>query len=315
MNNLFTPIWTSELWKPVWGDAISIWPNDLAAMQRLFSNGENGGYWPADPAYAFEDSAGTTLASVNGVVGYRTDVALGKHAVQATTANKPYLRLTPTTTKPWYDSNTATGALNVTFASALGSACTIATVTPEGVSILENQTVGATYNICPPYGYNSDVLIINRALTAVEKELVTRVFQRSMPKLGSELVTNGIFETTTDGWTAYNSTLASVNSQLVTTATDIAPRASQSIGTSAGYFIRVSFQFVAETVTGNSFFTAGASPSTANILNQNIGSSLGTYKYYIKATSSATTLAFTGSSGTLVGQTQTWDNITARHVL
>ena len=333
MNNLFTPIWTSELWKPVWGDAISIWPNDLAAMQRLFSNGELGGYWPADPAYAYEDSAGTTAASVNGVVGLRFDVSngvalgpdlvtnggfatgdlsgwsvtqkpptqgvityesgavridgdgswypnilqdilsvgsiyivtfnkinesgttgfwrfqlgdnifekqgcqigvnqfsgvcggpsvsfallssfngsivvdditckeiLGNHAIQTTTGNKPYLRLTPTTNKPWYDSNTWTGALTATFSGALGSACTIATVTPEGVSILESQTVGATYNICPAYGYNADVLIIDRALTVAEKALVTRVMQRSVPSLGSNLAVNGSFATDTD-WT------------------------------------------------------------------------------------------------------------------
>jgi len=383
MNNLFTPIWTSELWKPVWGDAISIWPNDLAAMQRLFSNGELGGYWPADPAYAYEDSAGTMAASVNGVVGIRYDQSQGtvaaarrnlltysedfsnnewagnnvtiisasaiapngalsaskmvssayeswhygsnytaisilttytysiyakvaeettcfvnfpndgtlttfnlstetvapysgvsasiqfvgngwyrliltytsggsetvcnpffglrtgsytgdgasgmyiwgaqlevgasatpyqkiitgaadclpgNHAIQATTANKPYLRLTPTTNKYWYDSNTATGALTATFSGALGSACTVATVTPEGVSILESQTVGATYNICPAYGYNADVLIIDRALTVAEKALVTRVMQRSVPSLGSNLAVNGSFATDTD-WT------------------------------------------------------------------------------------------------------------------
>lgn len=173
---------------------------DLRDLLLLFANGEQGGYWPADPQYAYEDSSGTTAASANGVVGYRTDVALGKHAVQATTANKPYLRRTPTTNKYWYDSNTETGALTATFSGALGSACTIATVTPDGVSILESQTVGSTYNIAPPYGYNSDVLIIDRVLTAAEKALVTRVMQRSVPTLGSELVTNGGFDDGTTGW-------------------------------------------------------------------------------------------------------------------
>ena len=335
---------------------------DLREMQLLFSNGEHGGYWPADPVYAFEDSAGTTPASVGGVVGLRLNAIAGyPNAVQATTGNKPYLRLTPTSNKPWYDSNTATGAMNVTFASALGrrnlltytedfsnaawgkykegtgsypvvtnnyalapdgtmtairiqldrgagdtgsdnsilrqvptiingkrsvwvksntgatqtfrliatdvnhavsattewvrvetdpsaaqfdfanygptlttrsvdilvwhpqieegttpteyqkivagpsavldptalaatypqnisasTNCTIACVTPEGVVIADNQTVGTTFNICPPYGYNSDVLIINRALTPAEKTLVTRVMQRSVPTLGSD---------------------------------------------------------------------------------------------------------------------------------
>jgi len=180
-------------------------PATLAAIQNMFARGEQGGYWPADPQYAYEDSAGTTLASVNGVVGKRTDVALGKHAVQSTTANKPYLRQTPVSGKYWYDSNTGTGALTATFSSSLGSACTIATVTPEGVTIAENQTVGTTYNICPPYNYSSDVLIINRALTAAEKALVTRVMQRSMPALGSELIENGGFDTATTGWAAANS--------------------------------------------------------------------------------------------------------------
>ncbi len=183
---------------------MSLWtlipPSDEVLIQRLFSNGEKGGYWPALRQYAYEDSAGTTAASVNGVVGLRLNAIAGyPNAVQATTANKPYLRLTPTTNKPWYDSNTATGALTATFSGALGSACTVATVTPEGVTILENQTVGTTYNICPPYGYNSDVLIIDRAPTPAERALVTRVMQRSVPALGSELVVNGGFDSVADG--------------------------------------------------------------------------------------------------------------------
>lgn len=186
-------------------------PATLAAIQNLFARGELGGYWPTDPQYAYEDSEGTTLASVDGVVGYRTDVALGKHAIQATTGNKPYLRRTPNSNKPWYDSNTATGALNVTFSSSLGSACTIATLTPEGVVIAENKTVGTTYNIAPPYGYNSDVLIINRALTAAEKALVTRVFSRNMPGLGSELVTNGGFDADITGYINANAARGSIS--------------------------------------------------------------------------------------------------------
>ena len=120
---LFSSLWSEANGTntPLFGDLwAGVSDTGVEALEPLFANGELGGYWPAAPAYAYEDSAGTTPASVDGVVGYRTDVALGKHAVQATTANKPYLRRTPTTDKPWYDSNTATGALNVTFASAIG---------------------------------------------------------------------------------------------------------------------------------------------------------------------------------------------------
>lgn len=246
---LFSSLWSEANGTntPLFGDLwAGVSDTGVEALEPLFANGELGGYWPADPAYAFEDSAGTTAASVNGVVGYRTDVALGKHAVQATTGNKPYLRRTPTTDKPWYDSNTATGALTATFSGALGSACTIATVTPEGVSILENQTVGTTYNICPPYGYNSDVLIINRALTPAEKALVTRVMQRSVPVLGSELVTNGAFDTDTTGWTAINSSVLSVvdGKLSVLNTADEYGRAVSSVSTTEGNHYIYKFSFI-----------------------------------------------------------------------
>lgn len=159
---------------------------DIQAIQRLFANGENGGYWPADPAYLYEDSAGTIPASVNGVVGLWANNVPGKpSAIQATTANKPYLRRTPASQKYWLDPNIATGALTATFASSLGSSCTIATVGPDGVLIKENQTITTTYNIAPAWAYASDILIINRALTVAEKALVTRHFNRNKPAYGS----------------------------------------------------------------------------------------------------------------------------------
>ncbi len=205
---------------------------DLRDIQQMFV-GSEGGYWPADPAYAFADSTGTTAASVNGVVGLRLNAIAGyPNAVQATTANKPYLRLTPTTNKPWYDSNTATGAMNVAFASALGSACTIATVTPEGVVIADNQTVGTTFNIAPPYGYNSDVLIINRALTAAERALVTRVMQRSVPALGSNLAINGAFATDTDWTKGTGWSIADVATKSAGTASNL----TQTLGVSGNQY-------------------------------------------------------------------------------
>jgi len=304
---------------------------DLLDIQALFANGEQGGYWPADPAYAYEDSAGTIPASVNWVVGLRLGVgtvyqpvtvvnggfdtdsgwikgagwtitdgvasfnnatgnnlyqsaslvagaayivtwtmtksagiirpvffggttvygaygtvgnnkqiliaATGNNqllfeasagtvctidnvtltrvtpspAIQATTANKPYLRRTPVSNKTWLDSNTSTGALTATFASALGSACTIATVGADGVTILENQTVSTTYNITPIFGYNGDVMVINRALTAMEKALVTRVLGRNVPMLGSELMPNGTFESGISGWISTDAARGSVS--------------------------------------------------------------------------------------------------------
>jgi len=169
---------------------------DLQAIQRIPGL---VGYWSADPAYLFEDSGATTPATLNGVVGCWTSV--GPAALQATTAVKPYLRKTPVSNVYWLDSNTATSALTATLGN-LGSACTVAQAGAEGVAFTENVTISSTYNIAPAFGFNGDVAIFNRALTASENALLTRYMSRGVPVLGSNLVTNGTFDTDTTGWVA-----------------------------------------------------------------------------------------------------------------
>lgn len=159
---------------------------DLREMQLLFANGEQGGYWPADPQYLYEDSAGTIPASVNGVCGLWANNVPGKpSAIQATTAYKPYMILTPLSRKYRLNANTNNSTMVATFSGSLGSTCTIATVNSDGVIIKENQTVGTTYSVAQAWFYNSDTLVINRALTVVEKALVTRHFLRNKPTYGS----------------------------------------------------------------------------------------------------------------------------------
>lgn len=60
----------------------------------LFANSEEGFWYEiSDLSTVWEDSAGTIPASVDGVVGRITDKSgRGRHATQATTANKPTLR-------------------------------------------------------------------------------------------------------------------------------------------------------------------------------------------------------------------------------
>ena len=124
-------------------------------------------------------------ASFAGTVDDVSVVALGGlAAVEATTANKPILRKTPTTGIYWADSNTATSALNVALGN-LGSACTVARSGAEGVTFTEGVTISSTYNLAPAFSFNADVAIFNRALTATEKALVTRYMQRGVPVLGS----------------------------------------------------------------------------------------------------------------------------------
>lgn len=175
---------------------------DMAALRAMFSEGELGGYWEPTLESYYEDSAGTTAAGVNGVVGAWTNqISGGPSAVQATTANKPYLRKTPQTNRYWLDGNTSTANLTVSFPSSLGSSCTIARLDPElGVQWSESQTIGTTYNLITPYAYHGPMLIINRALTAQEKAIVARAMNRFMPQLGPELVTNGTFDTGVSGW-------------------------------------------------------------------------------------------------------------------
>lgn len=105
----------------------------------------------------------------------------GNHAYQQTTANKPYLRRTPVSGKYWLDGNTATAAMTATFPSSLGSACTVARANADGVTIIPNQTITTTYNLTPPYAYNSAVMVINRALTASETAVVSRYLRGWTP--------------------------------------------------------------------------------------------------------------------------------------
>ncbi len=172
---------------------------------RILNDGSIGAYFPGDQSMLyFEDSAATIPATLDGVVGAMASADGAIVAVQATTANKPFLRRTPTTGIYWLDSNTSTGALVATFGSSLGSACTVVRAGPYGVTFEETVTIGTTYIIAPPFQFNSDVLIINRALTVAEKALLTQYMGRSVPQLSAEIIVNGEFTTDISGWNPAN---------------------------------------------------------------------------------------------------------------
>jgi len=143
------------------------------------------GYWSADPAYLYEDSAGTIPASLNGVIGAWASVASpAVLAVQSTTANKPYLRHSPISNTYYLDGNTATAALTATLGN-LGSACTVVLSGPDGPVFKEGVTISATYNLATPFNWNGEIAIWNRALTIAEKALVTRYMKRYDTQYGS----------------------------------------------------------------------------------------------------------------------------------
>lgn len=253
----------------------------LQAIQRLPGL---AGYWPADPAYLFEDSGATIPASVGGVVGcWRS---LGPTALQATTAVKPYLRLTPTSNISWLDSNTATSALTATLGN-LGAACTISRAGAEGVTFTEGVTISSTYNIAPAFGFNGDVAIFNRALTTTEKALLTRYMQRGVPVLGNELITNGDFNSAT-GWTVQSGWAITGG---VARATNIAgAQVYQSVGTAGRCYLI--------TTVCNSFTSGRLRAVTNNSIYGSDRDSVGTYKDTLPTTGATIGLTsrYTGNS-------------------
>lgn len=77
------------------GHSLAVNASGTAAFSpsSLFAASEKGGWYDIAPAYVWEDSAGTTPASVNGPVGRVTDRSGNSyHLLQGTTANKPLLR-------------------------------------------------------------------------------------------------------------------------------------------------------------------------------------------------------------------------------
>ena len=91
----------------------------------------------------------------------------GQHGKQATSAARPLLKASPTR----IDYDAVDDTLVATFASSLGTDCTVCRAVPSvGASILTGQTIGTTYTD------NTDhcgLIIINRALTASETSSVT----------------------------------------------------------------------------------------------------------------------------------------------
>ena len=97
--------------------------------------------------------------------------------------------------------------------------CTVARATAEGVTFSDNAEITNPYNIAPPFGFNTDIAIFNRALTETEKALVTRYMARCVPVLGSELMTNGQCNSIV-GWSGPTSdgSLSSTGGELTVTA-------------------------------------------------------------------------------------------------
>jgi hypothetical protein len=149
----------------------------LSTLQRMFFPEDIGVLFDyVGISNLFEDSSGTTPATVGSPVGRIADLSgKGNHASQATTGNKPTLRTTPTTGRHWLEAIDSARVLNITFGVAPGTMY-VGRVTAEGMEWL-TETWGTTVNILRQDRYNAGIVARSRDWTASEKELVEAYFK------------------------------------------------------------------------------------------------------------------------------------------
>mgnify|MGYP000942898033 CR=1 FL=1 len=192
--------------------------------------------------------------------------------------------------------------------------CTLARATAEGVTFTDNAEISPTYNIAPAFGFNSDVAIFNRTLTATEKALITRYMQRAVPLLGSNLVTNGTFDTDLTGWSQIGGGTGVSWTWENGRAHVISPSG-------------IGWTSLAQSLlsAGTWYFTQVEIEITSGIACLNMGSSdpLSSYRQYSSSGSYKSVLSRTGSDATLYlskygagnNFNVIWDNVSVRKIL
>lgn len=78
---------------PLSGNVSGPLTGDIWTPRKLYLDGTLGAYFDIAPQFVYQDSAGTTAASVGDPVGYLTDRSgNGNHATQSVAASRPILR-------------------------------------------------------------------------------------------------------------------------------------------------------------------------------------------------------------------------------
>lgn len=138
-------------------------------ISDLFANGENGFLGDVSlESSIWQDVSGTIPAILNSSLS-RVDDLSGNDNNATKSSNPPILRF-----------NKANSAycigkysLTINFSGSLGSTCSIAIAYPDGGhDILENQTIGSSYEITVPWTY---LIILDRNFTSNEK-IILRSF-------------------------------------------------------------------------------------------------------------------------------------------
>lgn len=123
---------------------------------------------------------------------------------------------------------------------------------------------------------------------------------------GSNLVTNGTFDTDASGWTTFNCSLSVASGQCTMTASGDNPYMSQSMSTVVGKLYVVACDIVSDSMSGNNFVKVGSTSGSGSI--GGLVTTVGTNKFCFIATGTITYITVSGVTG-VSGQTIVVDNI------
>lgn len=133
---------------------------------------------------------------------------------------------------------------------------------------------------------------------------------------GTELVTNGTYDTDLSGWataSGYASFTQSSGQATGTSNGSSAPQLNQSISTTVGSIYQVKYELVSSTSAG-ARFRVGTTDTGNQIFEEVVGTTTGARTKYIVATATTTYISI-GYGPSTNGLTQTFDNVSVKKVL
>lgn len=251
------------------------------------------------------------------------------HAIQATTANKSTLRVTPTSGVRWLDAATATAAMTVTLPSAISNA-TVFNATPTGVVKTTGVNLGSSYSLTSPYTWFSGRVVIDAAVhgatTAAEDALITRWLTNYVPQLGANLVSGDAahFDNGVGVWASSSSFAASASAtsgEMIVTSVDAYGRMVLAVaGTYKGNAYALSGQAKHISGSGGAFIALSAETNgaSASITAHNSANSFAQQSSVLVATSAISPAIFATcgcNNSSSTGMVNGFDNVVVQQIL
>jgi len=151
------------------------------------------------------------------------------------------------------------------------------------------------------------------AITAVEQPVGLMLDKSQGLVLGSELVTNGTFDTNTTGWTVLGTaTFVSTGGQGVLTVSSGSFFAGQAVTVTSGKWYEVRASFISKTAASSAFFRAGTSAIGGTEYFTVSPTVDGTSLIYRVLATTSTMYVAVGVNAS--GYSSTWDNISVREL-